>query len=78
MNIKQEIEYEMRYGILTVGVLRSLLEGVDNDTHVLIGSPDEFQDVSEWLNIKGVVIPNGDGYQAFTLFAADTFDGRQF
>ena len=70
--------HEMPRGILTVGVLRSLLATCSDDDHVVIGTPAEWRDVSEWLNIESVQPADGDSYQAFTLFAADTFDGRQF
>ena len=60
-------------GILTVGELRVWLEGLDDLTQVLIGSPD-----GGYLNIDDAILPDGENYQALTLFGADTYDPRQF
>ena len=70
---------------LTVGELRKLLEGVPDDTHVIIGAPYPLPEGwGEWLNADGVMLPDGNGIEGFTLTtaltikAADTFDPRQF
>jgi hypothetical protein len=60
-------------GILTVGELRRWLVGLDDLTQVLIGSPD-----GGYMNIDDAILPDGDNYLALTLFASDTYDGRQF
>ena len=65
-------------GILTVCALRALLVGLDAETHVLIGSPSGWVNVSDWLNVSEVVLPDGISYEGLTLFASDTFDPRQF
>jgi hypothetical protein len=60
-------------GILTVGELRRWLSGLDDLTQVLVGSPD-----GGYLNIDDAILPDGEDYQALTLFTADTYDSRQF
>ena len=60
-------------GILTVGELRRWLVGLDSSVQVLIGSPD-----GGYMNIDDAILPDGDNYLALTLFASDTYDGRQF
>ena len=59
--------------LLTVGVLRSILLGLDDSDHVLIGALD-----GDWQNVAGVQIPDSENYLALTLFASDTYDSRQF
>lgn len=58
---------------LTVGVLRSILAGLDDSDQVLIGALN-----GDWQNVAGVQIPDGDSYLSLTLFASDTYDSRQF
>jgi hypothetical protein len=67
-----------RYGraILTVGALRAMLEGVDDDLHVVLDDGDGW-----YLNVGGVIVPGDDEdlreYQCVTLMAGESFDSRQ-
>lgn len=68
-----KLEQMRDQGILTVGELRRWLVGLDDETQVLIGSSD-----GGYLNIDDAILPDGENYQALTLFGADTYDSRQF
>lgn len=70
---------------LTVGDLRKAIEGLDDNTQVLIGSPidaetplDWYQ--SDWFNVShDIKRPDVDGdYSALTLYLSDNYDSRQF
>jgi hypothetical protein len=77
--VRLDIERDLRLqdardnGILTVGELRVWLDGLDDLTQVLIGSAD-----GGYFNIDDAILPDGENYQALTLFSADTYDPRQF
>ena len=60
-------------GILTVGELRRLLVGLDDETQVLI-APLGY---AEYLNINDAILPDEEN-TALILFGADTYDSRQF
>lgn len=62
--------------ILTVGALRRMLEGVDDDIHVVIDDGEYW-----WNNVNQVVIPAddmGDEFSAVTLAQGDPVDSRQW
>jgi hypothetical protein len=70
---------------LTVGELRKAIEGLDDSTQVLIGSPiDESTEsnwsTSDWFNVsKKIERPDvNDEYLALTLYISDNYDSRQF
>lgn len=76
-----EVEVHDKYGrpILTVGVLRSLMEGINDDVHVA------FDDCDGWYrNISVVALPDDpegeaiEGYSALTFLAGEPLDPRQF
>jgi hypothetical protein len=78
-------EYLASIDPLTVGELRKAIEGLDDSTQVLIGSPinedterDWFK--SEWFNVsKKIERPDvNDEYLALTLYISDNYDSRQF
>lgn len=61
--------------ILTVGTLREMLDGVDDDRHVLIATKDSYD------NIKTVIVPTNwetAEFSAVTIFPGDEYDSRQF
>jgi hypothetical protein len=59
----------------TVGDMKKALEGLPDDTHIVIGCS-----CSEWLNLaKEYQLPDEEaGYMALTFFTRDNFDARQF
>jgi len=58
-------------GILTVGQLKEMLDGIDPETQVVIGT-----DV--WYNnVAGVHLPEEDGYVCVTFVQGDPYDTRQ-
>lgn len=63
-----------RKGILTVGKLLKTLEGLDEDTQIVIG------DLDGWYNnIEGFHIPNEeDGYIALTFVQGEPVNPLQF
>lgn len=65
-----------QYGrrILTVGLLRSYLDGLPDDTHVVLDDTDGW-----YVNVDAVATPLGDGspWSALTLFPGTPFDTRQ-
>lgn len=65
---------------LTVGDLRKMIEGLDDETQVLIGLPDDFNPNRDWFNVSSdFKRPDvDDEYSAFTLFLKDNYDSRQF
>lgn len=78
-------EYLNSINPLTVGELRKAIEGLDDSTQVLIGSPiDEDTEpdwyTSDWFNVcKEFKRPDVDSdYSAFTLYLSNTYDSRQF
>lgn len=64
---------ESPQGILTVGQLIFLLEGIDPETHVVIGT-DTWYD-----NVAGVQMPEQDGFGGVcvTLVHGEPYDTRQ-
>ena len=67
---------------LTVGELKKALEGLPDETQVLIGSQPE-NCYSDWFNVsKEIGIPDltrdDSDYSAVTLFPVDNYDSRQF
>ena len=68
---------------LTVGELKKALEGLSDETQILLGSQPEGSK-SDWFNVSkefGIPASNSveySDYSAFTLFAEDTYDARQF
>ncbi len=72
-----EVHIQDKHGraILTVGVLRQLLEGLDNDTQVVM------DDNEGWYNNIAVVGTTGDDdecYSALTFFNGSPCTTRQF
>lgn len=59
-------------GILTVGQLRQLLEGLDADTHVVIANNDD----GWYTNISEVVTPDEE-CPTVIFFGGEAFDTRQ-
>ena len=60
-------------GILTVGQLIRVLEGLDANTQIVIG------DLDGWYNnIDGFHTPSEDGYTALTFSQGKPVDSRQF
>jgi hypothetical protein len=61
-------------GILTVGQLIKALEGLDANTQIVIGDPD-----NGWYNnIDGFHTPSEDGYTALTFSQGNPVDSQQF
>lgn len=61
--------------ILTVGTLRRLLEGLDDDTHVVVASEDWYD------NVATVAVPGDPEFaewSAVTLMPGEPLDTRQF
>lgn len=56
---------------LTVWQLRELLANVDGDTFVVIASD------AWYSNIEAVQLPDGEGWEAVTLFSSSAYDTRQ-
>lgn len=67
---------EMNYvesgsGILTVRQLRAMLEGLDPETHVLVGTDTWFN------NVAGLQLPEEDGPLCVTFVQGEPYDTRQ-
>ena len=60
-------------GILTVGQLIRVLEGLDANTQIVIGDLDGW-----YYNIEGFHTPSEDGYTALTFSQGKPVDSRQF
>ncbi len=60
-------------GILTVGQLIRVLEGLDPNTQIVIGDLDGW-----YYNIDGFHTPSEDGYTALTFSQGDPVNSRQF
>jgi hypothetical protein len=60
-------------GILTVGQLIRVLEGLDANTQIVIGDLDGW-----YYNIDGFHIPSEDGYSALTFNQGNPVNSRQF
>ena len=60
-------------GILTVGQLVKLLEGLDGNTQIVIGDEDGW-----YYNIDVLHLPSEDGYTALTFNQGDPCNSRQF
>ena len=61
--------------VLTVGALRSLLEDLDEEQHVVLATPDWY------VNVSCVIAPHDPAeseYQCLTIFPGADFDARQF
>jgi len=68
---------------LTVGQLRQAMEGLSDETQVLIGAPlghlDNDWALSDWWNVEGEIgIPPKHEFSALTLFIKNNYDSRQF
>jgi hypothetical protein len=63
---------------LTVGDMRKALDGLSDDTQILVGCGDA-ETTFDWANLKLYSLPNeDDGIFALTLEIVDNYDGRQF
>jgi len=62
---------EAKHGILTVKQLRKLLEGLDAETQIVVGTDDWYN------NIAGVHLPQEDGYICLTFVQGEPYDTRQ-
>ena len=60
-------------GILTVGQLIRVLEGLDSNTQIVIGDLDGW-----YYNIDGFHTPSEDGYSALTFNQGNPVNSRQF
>jgi hypothetical protein len=60
-------------GILTVGQLIRVLEGLDANTQIVIGDLDGW-----YYNIEGFHTPSEDGYSALTFNQGEPVNSRQF
>lgn len=60
---------------LTVGQLRTITDGLDPSTHVVV----EDQLAAWYTNVEKVGVPNEDGdpYQCLTMLLGDVYDARQ-
>ena len=59
-------------GILTVGELKKVIAKYSDETQIVTTGGEFF------LNISGIVEPDGENTLAITLETSDTFDPRQF
>jgi hypothetical protein len=87
MNTEQEkmsfAQYLASIKPFTVGDLRKVIEGLPEDTQILIGSPESATAdwyLSDWFNVShNVVRPDIDPeYSALTFYLSDDYDSRQF
>jgi hypothetical protein len=64
----------------TVGLMRSVLQNLPDDTQILFGLPDNFDTRSDFYNIElDWKSPDEDEeYMALTFFLKDDYDSRQF
>lgn len=66
---------------LTVGALRRIIEGMDDEIHVVLSSEDWFDNVDCVYAPPPEGIPDdyvGTEWQCLTLFSGVSFDARQF
>jgi hypothetical protein len=64
----------------TVGLMRSVLQNLPDDTQILFGLPDNFDTRSDFYNVElDWKSPDEDEeYLALTFFLKDDYDARQF
>jgi hypothetical protein len=66
---------------LTIGQIREAIEGLPDDTQILIGIPDDLDTHSDWYNLSQDYKrpdPDESNYLALTFFLKDDYDSRQF
>ena len=65
---------------LTVADLRKAIEGLADDTQVVVGIPTGLNLNADWFNIShNIIRPDvDDEYLALTFTLTDTYDSRQF
>ena len=64
----------------TVGQMKEAIAGLEDDTQILFGIPDNFDTKSDWFNVsQKYERPDvNDEYLALTFFLSDDYDSRQF
>jgi hypothetical protein len=69
----------------TVGQIREAIEGLPDDTQILIGIPEDLDTRSDWYNLaQNYERPDSEDYSedseyfALTFFLKDDYDSRQF
>jgi hypothetical protein len=65
----------------TVGQIREAIEGLSDDTQILIGIPEDLDTRSDWYNLaQNYERPDSENsnYMALTFFLKDDYDSRQF
>ena len=65
----------------TIGQIREAIEGLPDDTQILIGIPEDLDTRSDWYNLsQDYKRPNDEDsdYMALTFFLKDDYDSRQF
>lgn len=73
MKTNSEDFTETSDGILTVGQLIKALEGLDENTQIVVGDLDGW-----YYNIDGFHTPSEDGYATLTFSQGDPVNSRQF
>jgi hypothetical protein len=66
---------------MTIGQIREAIEGLSDDTQILIGIPEDLDTRSDWYNLaQNYERPNSEDseYLALTFFLKDDYDSRQF
>ena len=64
----------------TVGQMKEAIAGLEDDTQILFGIPENFDTKSDWFNVsQKYERPDvNDEYLALTFFLSDDYDSRQF
>lgn len=64
----------------TVGQMKEAIAGLEDDTQILFGIPENFDTKSDWFNVsqKYERPDSNDEYLALTFFLSDDYDSRQF
>jgi hypothetical protein len=83
MNNEKKIsfaEYLNSINPMTVAQMREAIAGLDDDTQILFGLPENFDTRSDWYNVsQDFKRPDmDDEYIALTFFLKDDYDSRQF
>jgi hypothetical protein len=65
----------------TVGQMKKALEGLSDDTQILLGIPEDLDTKSDWFNVaQNYNRPDEteSNYSALTFYLKDDYDSRQF
>ena len=64
----------------TVGQMKEAIAGLEDDTQILFGIPQDLETRSDWFNVsQKYERPDvNDEYLALTFFLSDDYDSRQF